>query len=297
MSYVLKNSNLEVLIDAPLENYRNPRFDWTGKIVSIKFKKIPVTTIENKTVDNDLFYGKGLYNEFGIDSALGFNEAKTGDWFHKIGIGLLKKDHNQYKFDNQYKIKPATFRVSKKSNVILIRCTSDQINGYSYVLTKQIELLDCKLKINYSLLNTGEKKIVTDEYTHNFIAMNDASAATNNLLKFPFQLKPLLFEENVNPENKVVLGVDHIAFKSTPKEQFYFSNLSGSESIEASWELINHKTCIGLKETGNFKTNKINLWGWEHVISPELFVRIDIAPQETQEWSRTYDFYQASPIQ
>jgi len=95
----------------------------------------------------------------------------------------------------------------------------------------------------------------------------------------------------------VVLGVDHIAFKSTPKKQFYFSNLSGSESVEASWELINQETCIGLKETGNFKTNKINLWGWEHVISPELFIRIDIAPQETQEWSRTYDFYQVSPIQ
>ena len=297
MSYTLKNSNLEVQIDAPLKNYRNPRFDWTGKIVSIMFKKNRVTTIENKTINNDLFYGKGLYNEFGIDSPLGFNEAKNGDWFHKIGIGLLKKDHNQYKFDNPYKIKPATFSVSKKLNTILIKCISDCINGYSYVLTKQIELFNCTLKINYSLKNTGKKKIVTDEYAHNFIAMNNSLAETNNILKFPFELKPLLFEENVNPEKKVFLGLDHIAVQSSPKEQFFFSNLSGGESVEASWEMANQDTLIGIRETGNFKTNKINLWGWEHVISPELFIHLDIAPKETQEWSRTYDFYQVSPIQ
>jgi len=297
MSYKLKNSNLEVQIDAPLKNYRSPRFDWTGKIVSIKFKKNLVTTIENKTADKDLFYGKGLYNEFGIDSPLGFNEAKSGDWFHKIGIGLLKKDHNQYKFDNDYKIKPATFSVSKKTNTILIKCTSDCINGYSYVLTKEIKLFGRKLVIEYSLQNTGEKIITTDEYTHNFIAMNKSLSKPNYLLKFPFQLKPLLFEENVNPEKKVLLEPSQIAFQSSPKKQYFFSNLSGGESVKASWELINQQTCIGIKETGNFETTKINLWGWEHVISPELFIHIEIPPHETQQWSRTYDFYQDVSIQ
>ena len=296
MTYTLKNKTLEVQIDAPLKNYRNPRFDWTGKIVSIKYKKNLITTIENKMVDNALLYGKGLYNEFGIDSALGFDEARTGEWFHKIGIGLLKKESNLYKFDNEYKIKPANFSVSKKANTILISCTSDNVNGYSYVLKKEIELLNCGLLINYSLQNTGKKKIVTDEYTHNFIAINSSSTKANNLLKFPFQLKPLLFEENVNPEKKVLLGLNDIAFKSTPKEPFFFSNLSGSESVKASWELTNQETRIGIRETGSFKTNKINLWGWEHVISPELFIRLEIAPQETQHWSRAYDFYHMASI-
>ena len=34
---------------------------------------------------------KDFINEFGIDTALGFDETDIGGWFHKIGIGFIKK--------------------------------------------------------------------------------------------------------------------------------------------------------------------------------------------------------------
>ena len=40
------------------------------------------------------FFFKGFNNKFGVDSALGLVEAKIGEWFHKIGVGLLKKKTN-----------------------------------------------------------------------------------------------------------------------------------------------------------------------------------------------------------
>ena len=95
----------------------------------------------------------------------------------------------------------------------------------------------------------------------------------------------------MNPEQKVANGSKEITFKSVPKEQFFFSNLTGNEKVNAGWELINLDHKIGISETGNFQTNKVNLWGWKHVISPELFFNINIKPGQSIEWSRTYNVY------
>jgi len=96
MTHILKSNNLKVAIDFPLENYKGSRFDWSGKISSIRFENLPLTTIEDTGSKDVDFLGKGLYNEFGITSPIGFEETPVGGWFHKIGVGLLKKEHKDY---------------------------------------------------------------------------------------------------------------------------------------------------------------------------------------------------------
>ena len=111
------------------------------------------------------------------------------------------------------------------------------------------------------------------------------------MLKFPFKLKPALFNKTVNPEQKVDIGHNKIRFSSSPNEQFFFSNISGNENNNAAWELINSKNGIGISEIGSFQTNKVNLWGWKHVISPELFFNIFIKPNQSIDWTRTYTIF------
>jgi hypothetical protein len=291
MTHILKNKNLEIQIDNPLENYNFSRFDWTGKIVKVKFQNIPLSSIEITDCPNENFFGKGFYNEFGIDTALGFEEAKIGGWFHKIGVGLLKKDNHKYLFNKKYEIKPAEFSINSDSNKVLIKCKSEVINGFSYLLKKEIKLQNNSISIKYYLENTGEKDIITDEYTHNFIAINKDFIGTNYLMKFPFQIKPELFDKVVNPEGKVEIGQKEIKFNGSPKEQFFFSNLTGGKYRNPAWELINIESKIGISEIGSFKTNKVNLWGWKHVICPELFFKIFIKPGQSIEWSRNYNIY------
>ena len=291
MPHILQNKNLEIHIDLPDENYKASRFDRTGKIVKVKFHNVLLSSVERTDRENEDHFGKGFYNEFGIDTALGFDEAETGGWFHKIGVGLLKKDDDQYLFSKNYQIKPAEFTVITEPDRILINCSSESVNGYSYVLKKEIQLYESKFRIKYYLQNTGEKDIVTNEYSHNFIAINKDRIGDNYVLKFPFQLKPKRFEETVNPERKVDIGQNEMKFNDTPKEQFFFSNLSGSKTIDAAWELINLSAKVGIRETGNFQTNKVNLWGWKHVISPELFIDLHIKPGQSAEWFRTYHVY------
>ena len=291
MTYVLKNKKLEIYVDAPTENYSCTRFDWTGKISQLKFQNIPLTTVENTDLINTACFGKGFYNEFGIDTPLGFHETAIGGWFHKIGVGLLKKEDDHYLFHKKYAVKPAKFSVFSEANAVMIRCTSEAVNGYSYKLTKKIKLYSSSFTIKYTLHNTGEKEIVTDEYTHNFMAINKASIGQNYELSFPFQLKPALFEETVNTEQKVAIGDQKIKFKDTPQEPFFFSNLSGGNQVHAEWKLTDLKTNIGIRETGNFQTNKINVWGWGHVISPELFFNINIKAGKSLEWTRTFEVF------
>tara|TARA_R110001583_G_scaffold184925_3_gene344534 strand:+ start:191 stop:1150 length:960 start_codon:yes stop_codon:yes gene_type:complete len=292
MTHILKSKNLEIHIDSPLKNYNLSRFDWTGKITAVKFKNVYVTGAERMDVKNENDYGKGLYNEFGIERPIGYDEISKGEWFQKIGIGLLKKDDEVYDFVKSYDIQPAIFKVKKKSNKITIYCKSQMINGFSYELKKEIELFDSSFEIKYSLQNTGKKTISTNEYIHNFLAINKDFMGSNYILTFPFQLKPKLFEKTFNPENKVEIGQREITFNNTPNEQFFFSNLSGSEEVDASWELINTKSNIGISEKGSFKTTKVNLWGWSHVVSPELFFDINVLPGQFVEWTRTYNVFE-----
>ena len=267
MAHILKSNSLKVAIDLPLENYKGSRFDWSGKISSIRFKDLPLTTIEDAGSKDVNFLGKGLYNEFGITNPVGYNETPKGGWFHKIGVGLLKKEHKQYLFHRKHVIRPAHFDITYEDRKIIIICKSELVNGYSYILKKEISISENSFTINYFLHNTGEKKIITDEYVHNFMAINNALIGEDYTLKFPFPINSSLFDETVNSENKVEIGLDNVTFNKTPEKQFFFSNLTGGKELQAEWILTNLKANVGIKEFGSFKTDKINLWeiGRAHV--------------------------------
>lgn len=292
MAHLLKNKILEVHVHLPSENYNHSRFDWTGKIVEAKFKGKSISGTETINQGEEQLLGKGFYNEFGIDSPLGYHQLQTGEWFHKIGVGLLQKDDTQYDFHKLYKIQPANFEVQFESNKIRIKCQSHLLNGFSYFLEKEISLLESGFKIKYFLENKGRKTIVTNEYNHNFLSINRELIGSNYKLKLPFKIQRELFGENVNPEQLVEIGQQEITFVGTPTEQFFFSNLSGGEMVDAKWTLENTKSKIGISETGNFQTNSINLWGWRHVICPELFIPINLKSGQSMTWSRTYQVYE-----
>jgi hypothetical protein len=291
MPHLLKNKNLEVYIDFPKENYQKSRFDWTGKIAKVLLKGNLITSSEHLGNPIDDYCGEGFYNEFGIDTPVGFKEINIGDWFHKIGVGLLKKDSSVYDCQQNHEIDPCEFTVEIESNSVLIQCVSKMAHGYSYILEKKITLDENSFVINYVLKNTGDKLIQTTEYNHNFLAIEDGFIGEDYQLNFPFQIKPKLFIETVNLEEKVIVGESDITFSETPKEQFFFSNMSGGEEVNACWELIHKKLKIGIRETGGFQTAKINLWGAKHVICPETFFEISVAPGKSLKWSRTYDLF------
>ena len=107
-------------------------------------------------------------------------------------------------------------------------------------------------------------------------------------VKFPMEIDTKLCGEVVNPEDKVVIDGNSLKLKSAPSTPIFYSDLSGSSLVPASWSMANEDTKLIIRETGNFRTDRINIWGVGHVISPELFFPISLSKGEHITWSRKY---------
>ena len=287
---ILRNERLLIDIDLPDEGYQETRFDWTGKIKRLEWNEIPLTTTETEAGESTL--GKGLYNEFCMDSLLGFEEAEVGDWCHKIGVGLLKKVESEYHFHQSYEVKPAPFSHERSEQKLTIRCVGEIHQGFGYELVKTIELMDTSLFIHYTLTNTGEKPINTTEYTHNFLAFDHRKIGPDYSLFLPSPIQQNLFGEFVNPDNALGIKTQRISLLGNPSEPFFISHACGHEPTTASWKLTCDQIPISLSEEVSLPASKVNLWGTSHVISPELFVEIHVDPGEKKFWTRGYQIHE-----
>ncbi|MEM6347920.1 MAG: hypothetical protein AAF927_28785 [Bacteroidota bacterium] len=289
MPHKIKNDQIEITLDLPGENYTSARFDWSGKIVAVKFEGISLHGYEDTTRKKEAKLGRAFYNEFGIETAVGFEETPIGSFFHKIGVGLLKKEHENYSFAHEYPIEPCKFNILSAEDSIRFECLAEPYNGYCYQLIKTVRLSAMGFFIQYYLINNGKKTIITDEYNHNFICIAQQAIDKNYKLKFPFPLRPQKFAESLNPAGVVSFDTQELGFHAQPKDAFFFSNLSGGNSVPAYWQLENHQTKLAISERGDFKTSKVNLWGRGDVISPELFYPIHLEAGQACSWSRFYE--------
>lgn len=289
MSIRLEKGDIALLIDEPLEGYQLGRFDWTGKIRSLSFQGKELLSSEKLEDPQGRLSGAGLYNEFGIDTAMAFEEAKTGEWFHKIGVGLLKKSDPIYHFLKPYQVQAAQFNAKVTKDAICIICQSELAHGYAYRLTKTITLKKSGLNIEYQLENDGSKTIETEEYVHNFLGFDKRQIGPNYQLNFGFKLHEKGFKEILNPADNLFIKGQELRFLDPVNTEFFISHLNGNEQVPAYWELQHQELGVQIRELGSFRSTKVNLWGKAHVISPELFCPIKVQPGERQDWQRHFE--------
>ncbi len=292
MSIILSNNILKLEIQKPGEKYQGSRFDWTGQIIQIFYKnRNSFCTNESQLIDNENKLGRGLYNEFGIDKPVGYDDCKPGEQFLKIGIGMLKKESNDpYNFFHPYQVIPVSFNYEFTNDSITFFAETGIVNGYGFKLVKKIRLNANCFSIHYELFNTGAKPILTNEYVHNFLSINNRLIDESYQLKFSASLN--LAGAIVNPEDKVVTNEDIISFKDKVHEEFFFSEMMLVKENGASWKLENKIEKIGIEEKVDFTPKRINLWGKKHVISPEIFFEINVEPGDSICWERGYCIYE-----
>ncbi|NJK86072.1 MAG: hypothetical protein HC906_09025 [Bacteroidales bacterium] len=292
MAIQLRNNRLKIEMDEPGENYRLTRFDWSGKIKQVTLdQEFTFCTTEKPELFDHEIHGQGLYNEFGIDMPVGFDDCAVGDYFLKPGVGLLKKtDDTPYCFFKDYPMKKSDIRYDVSDDRVKFIINPSGYRGYSFRITKDIILSDNFFEIVYVFENTGEKRLETNEYCHNFVSINKAFIR-DYVLSFPFEIDKRKFLEVVNPEEAIKIEKNSFLLTDQPKDQFFFSPLVNPVDQLGEWKLINKKIGTGMKESADFVPSKINIWGWKHVISPELFIKIGIDPGEQTSWKRKFEFF------
>ncbi len=170
--------------------YRGPRFDWSGMIASVErdghrffgeWRMRP----KPKATDNVV----GTAGEFGIRSPLGYDEAKAGECFVKIGVGRLRRPDNEpYHFSRQYEVLPSPWVIREGKHWIEFQQELSAERGWGYRFTKRIELAPAApdITIRYILENTGSQRITTDHYCHNFVVFDDRESFPGGQVRLDF---------------------------------------------------------------------------------------------------------------
>lgn len=292
MAHILSNGILTVEIAEP-GSYGGTRFDWSGFITQVTLEAGKHTfCVPESMISGQGSVGTGLCNEFGISRAIGYDEAAAGEWFPKPGVGLLQKlDDTPYDFAGTYPLIPFDIRVKSSGQAITYAVQPAECRGYSMLLTKCISL-DCdRLNIRYTLENRGTKLLHTEEYIHNFVGIDGAPAGEGYELRLPGEVRVEAAESSFTAELLHTSG-DRLSWKAEPVRPFY-CRLAGCENAEGGffWELIHRQSRAGIRESGNFRAERMALWGERHVISPEVFADISILPRHSKDWSRSYQFF------
>jgi len=307
---VLENAGLRLTVylpDAAKGFYRGMRFDWSGLVARAEFDGRTVygpfrTTYDATNHDNVV----GPAEEFDMDSPPGWDEAKPGEGFMKIGVGILRKlpplakekqpkDYAYaYGFWLAHEILDGgAWKVERGKDWVEFRHTLSGPRGRAYVYTKRIAVAGHPpaFTIHHALANTGTRPIDTVVYNHNLTLLDDEPVGPAYHITFPFDLKA---KEARGPAEfkgrNVVL----------PKE------LRG-DSVWAAFEgadfpadrhtvtLVNTRTGTGVTRRGDRPVAEWRFYAEKTAACPEPFVRLRVEPGKTETWQVAYALLAGKP--
>ena len=292
----LKSDDLTVTVympDVEKGMYRGTRFDWSGVLdVQYGHHKIFGPWLGNPDPKNhDSIVGP--CEEFGMFvNPLGYDDAKVGGHFLKIGVGVLEKPKEEkYRFMRNYTIaKPGPWTVESSENSIEFKQALATDFGYGYKYTKTITLKDRTLVIAHTLENTGKKPIHTDHYNHNFFNVDGDAVGTNYSLGFPFEPKADKPKERF--AELVKLKGKSLYFTGPLDTGTIYGGLVGFDSTAKTngFTMIHWKSDVCVAVTGDKPLKQFNLWGTKTTLCPEPFIELKIEPGKSDGWKWTYDF-------
>lgn len=281
------------LPDSKVGFYRGARFDWAGVMPELEYQgHTYFGKWHNKEHDPGFHeHIAGPVEEF---TPVGYDEAKTGETFLKIGVGMLvKPEEEKYFFATTYKnTNSGTWRVKKKKDeVIFMQSLKDA--KYSYEYTKTVQLIEGKpeMVLLHNLKNTGKQTLETQTYNHNFFVMDNQPIGPDFTVTFPFTLAteappagPLgKLQKNQILFDKELINNDHLFYRSITG----FSNSSKDYDIK----IENNKTRAAVRITGDQPLSKIVFWSAPKTVCPEPYIKMSIKPGETFQWKINYQFY------
>jgi hypothetical protein len=276
-------------------SYRGTRFDWSGIISSLKFSGHEYFGRWYDKHDPKIHDAiTGPVEEFRTnDKGLGYDEAKPGEAFVRIGIGTVRKpDEPAYRAYDTYDIvDPGKWTIRKHKDRIEFTHRLQSELGYAYIYTKTVRLVKGKpeLLIEHSLKNTGEKAIDTTQYNHNFFVIDHEVVGPDICVKFVFTPVPTRgFKDRAEVHGHEIVFPHELQGKNG-----VFSELEGAHNTVEDYDfhVENLKTGAGVHITSDQKLEKVNFWAIQTVASAEPYIHLNIAPGQESHWTIRYEFY------
>jgi hypothetical protein len=252
-----------------------PRFDNTGFVSSAKVK-------------GKEFLGPfGLSGEFGIlgTGVLGYDRAKPGEEFVKIGLGRLKRlDDKPYEFSRKYQV-ARLFPTQVKTGRDTVTFTQDgEMGAFKYRYMKRYRV-DRKLRlitVEYELTNTGRATWEFEHYNHNWLRFGADPVGPPYFVRPEFGLDPdkrkgMVFSGTQMRLNVKANGAYLSSRKKAPvqRNRLHVGRQGGTQSVDIS---------------NNFPLSRFALYADQRGICPETFHRAQLGPRQQSQWKRVYVF-------
>ncbi|MFN0103311.1 MAG: hypothetical protein ACKV2U_14625 [Bryobacteraceae bacterium] len=295
------------LPDAANGFYRGTRFDWSGVIHHLEAEGHtyygPWFTKRNPAIRDFVYEGDdivagpcsstmGPADEF---RPVGYDAAKPGGTFIKIGVGALRKpDAAPYDGYRLYEVaNPGKWTIRRRSDSIdFTQVLKEDASGFAYVYSKAIRLAKGKseMVMFHSLKNTGQQAIETTVYNHNFLVLDGKGPGPGAVITVPFAIR------SARPPNAQLAEIDgnRIVYKKTltgrdvvscPVEGF------GASASDHEIRIENSGLKAGMSIHGDRPLRSINLWSIRSNISMEPFIVVSVATGKEFTWTSTYRYY------
>jgi hypothetical protein len=293
--------------------YRAQRFDWSGSIASLQ--AAGHSYFGQWSPRRDPLVHDSITGPVEDYAPLNYDDAKPGETFVKIGVGVLKKISDQpYRFQTAYEFMDnGQWSVRKGADFVEYRHTlTDPKSGYGYVYTKTVRLTRGKsqMTIEHVLKNTGKKTIATNVYNHGFFMLDQQNTGPDITVTFPFEVKAAKEMTGLAE----VHGKQIVYLKELPENPPYVPPPPGSappagprpgggvastlvegfsttDPKDFNIAIENHKTGAAVRITGDHPLWKINFWSVRTTVCPEAYVEVKAEPGKDFRWKLTYDFY------
>ena len=291
----LDNGKIQVSIYLPDVNhgyYRGTRFDWSGIIDRIDYAGhhfYAPLYIEHDPLGHD--HVSGPAEEFAMFNPMGFSEAKAGESFVKIGVGLLAKDtDSEYKFYSDYKIiRAGKWNIEHGSDWVSFEQDFHGDRGWAYRYQKTIRLLPGRpeLVIEHRLENSGKKTIDISHYNHNFTLIDDVPYGPDYSIEFPFTTdQPVPIQDLAWFRGNAIVVDKPLQQESLQIQLFEGEDPGGYNAARVR----NHKTGAAVEFAGDARITHMAFWAIDRAACPEPFIQLHLTPGKTKEWSSHYRF-------
>lgn len=295
------------LPDAQKGFYRSTRFDWSGAVYSLQYKghefygfwfdRIDPKIINWVHQGPEIVSGPcsaqcGPVDEF--ETPLGWDEAKPGGTFIKIGVGVLRRGEGNYNRYAPYEVlDPGVWSVEKKDDSVEFKQElTEPKSGYAYVYHKVVRLTKHKpeMVIAHSLKNTGRLAIESTVYNHNFVVIDEQPPGPDYTFKLPFQIQN---GRSLKKELADVSGNEIIYMKPLTGEDEAVVFIQGFGDTAKDSEIIieNKQVGAGMRITGDRPLIREFLWSIRRVLAVEPYIAIDIEPGDTFAWENRIEYY------
>ena len=285
------------LPDAQSGYYRGTRFDWSGVVANLEsgghsyfgqwFERYDPKSHDAITGPVEEFLTNG--------AGLGYDEAKPGESFVRIGVGAVRKpDEPRYRQFSTYDIvDPGTWTVNKGSDWIEFVHALGDTAGYAYIYRKKLRLEKNSLVLEHHLKNTGRRAIATSVYEHNFFMLDKQPTGPDTVVRLTFPVRATGALNGLAEVRGNELGY----LQELQPRQTVQTDLEGFSASNKHYDIRveNRKTGAGVRQTGDRPMSKLHLWSIRTTVCPEAFIDLHIQPGKESSWRIAYEFYQVSP--